>query len=171
MTWNNIFLAGWTDWSNWTKCTVECGATGLKSRTRSCSEAEIGSKWCRCGASSPVISCVGCLTSDWSIMNKSETNISDIFIPGYHDESDLGYLQVEKCDACRKYRFSIKIHIITVFSVSLTWLVRVDFMLGHMWWWFLKPLQRVYWWNHWLIRRLLVWWFYWNKNLFDRALR
>ena len=101
---NNIFLAGWTDWSNWTKCTVECGATGLKSRTRSCSEAEIGSKWCRCGASSPVISCVGCLTSDWSIMNKSETNISDIFIPGYHDESDLGYLQVEKCDACRKYR-------------------------------------------------------------------
>ena len=39
-------------------------------------------------------------------MNKSETSISDKVIPGYHDESDLGYLQVEKCDACRKYRFS-----------------------------------------------------------------
>lgn len=96
-------LAGWTEWSNWTKCSVECGETGLKSRTRSCSGAEIGSKWCRCGVSSPDIGCVGCLTSDWTKMNESETDILDLIIPGYHDESNLGYLQVEKCDACRKY--------------------------------------------------------------------
>ena len=36
-------------------------------------------------------------------MRESETDILDPIIPGYHDESDLGYLQVEKCDACRKY--------------------------------------------------------------------
>ena len=96
-------LAGWTEWSNWTKCSLECGETGLKSRTRSCSGAEIGSKWCRCGVSSPDIGCVGCLTSDWTKMNESETDILDLNIPGYHDESDLGYFQVEKCDACRKY--------------------------------------------------------------------
>ena len=96
-------LAAWTEWSNWTKCSVECGETGLKSRTRSCSGAEIGSKWCRCGFSSPDIGCVGCLTSDWTKINETETDILDPIISGYHDESDLGYLQVEKCDACRKY--------------------------------------------------------------------
>lgn len=99
-----LFLsAGWTEWSNWTKCSVECGATGLKSRTRSCSEAEIGSLWCRCGGSSPVTSCIGCLTSDWQTVNQSETSISEPFIIGYHDETNLGFVQVEKCDSCRKF--------------------------------------------------------------------
>ena len=100
---DNDNSAGWTNWSSWTKCSIECGGTGLKSRTRSCSDAEIGSQWCRCGGSSPIIGCAGCLNSGWhKITNQSEASISEPVINGYHDETNLGYVQVEKCDSCRK---------------------------------------------------------------------